>query len=322
MHRVTLEDVARAAGVSAATASRALSGRGPASPATRSRVGSAARDLGYVPNAAARALATRGGPRVAVAVGGVTADVLADQYVGRVVAAAAGVAGAHEAGVSLHWLPLDDPGALARLGENRAIGAVLVVNPTQELLAAAPRSLRGRVAAIGVGTREVAAFDVDNAGGTARVVEHLLGGGRRRVAMVSGVGWLPCVQRAVGAYARVVEEAGCPVRVVPGDFSAVRGEEAAVEIMRRWPDTDAVYALGDLSALGVLGALRRAGVDVPGDVAVAGFDDLPVASLGALTTSTNPVEEIAAGAVSAVLEGRARRPVELFPSVLVVRETG
>ncbi|MFC6093047.1 LacI family DNA-binding transcriptional regulator [Saccharothrix lopnurensis] len=316
-----LTDVARAAGVSPATASRALSGRGPASAAVRARVASAARELGYVPNAAARALATRGGPRVAIGVGGRSAHVLADPYVARVVAAAATVAGAHEAGVSLHWLPLHDPGALARLGEDRGVGGIVVVNPTPELLAAVPRAARGRVAAIGVGTREVPAFDVDNGGGTASVVAHLLSSGRRRIAMVTGAAWLPCVRRAVDAYERLVGGAGCPVRVVPGDFTAARGEVAALEVLARWPDTDAVYALGDLSALGALGALRRAGVDVPGDVAVAGFDDLAVASPSRLTTSTNPVEEIAAGATAAVLDRYRGVPERLYPSTLVLRDS-
>ncbi|MFD7655701.1 LacI family DNA-binding transcriptional regulator [Actinosynnema sp. NPDC059797] len=321
VRRVTLEDVARVAGVSPATASRALSGRGFASPSTRARVASAAGELGYVPNAAARALATDGGPRVAVAVGGRTAHVLADPYVGRVVAAAAAVAGAHEAGVSLHWLPLHDPGELARLGENRGVGGIVVVNPTAELLAAVPRAVRGRVAAIGVGARDVPSFDVDNGGGTAGVVAHLLSSGRRRVAMVTGATWLPCVRRAVTAYERVVGEAGCPVRLVPGDFTASRGEAAALEVLARWPDTDAVYALGDLSALGALAALRRTGVDVPGDVAVAGFDDLAAASPNRLTTSTNPVEEIAAGAAAAVLDRYRGAPERLYASTLVLRDS-
>ncbi|MEU4744836.1 LacI family DNA-binding transcriptional regulator, partial [Actinosynnema sp. NPDC023658] len=235
----TLEDVARLAGVSTATASRVLSGRGPASDSARRRVAAASRELAYVPHAAARALATRSGTRIAVAVGGRSAHVLNDPYVARVVAATAEVAAAREVGVSLHWLPLHDPGELGRLAENRGIGGIVVVNPTAPALAAAPRSARGRIAAIGVGTRDVPAFDVDNATATTRVVEHLLAGGRRRVAMITGPPWLPCTQRALTAYQRAVGEAGAPSRTVPGDFTAAQGETAATTIMTRWPDTDA-----------------------------------------------------------------------------------
>ncbi|MBB5801525.1 DNA-binding LacI/PurR family transcriptional regulator [Saccharothrix ecbatanensis] len=317
----TLADVARAAGVSLATASRVLSGRGPASNAARQRVAAAASELHYVPHAAARALATRIGTRIAVVVGGQTAHVLNDPYVGRVVTATAEVAAAREVGVSLHWLPLHDPAELGRLAEHRGIGGIILINPTKPALDVVPRSVRGRIAAIGIGSRDVPSFDVDNAAGTANVVAHLVAGGRRKVAMITGAPWLPCTERAVAAYHRVVDAAGTPPRLVPGDFTAARGEAAAVEIMTRWPDTDAVYALGDLSALGALNALRRAGVDVPGDVAVAGFDDIAFAALSRLTTTTHPVEDIAAGAATAVLDRRNPGPLTRYPSTLVLRES-
>jgi len=322
-HGVTLEDVARLAHVSSATASRVLSGRGPASPDARSRVASAAGELGYVPNGAARALATRSGTRVAVAVGGRSPHVLHDPYVARVVAATAEVAAARGVGVSLHWLPLHAPDEVARLAEDRSIGGVVVVNPTRPVLDAVPRSMRGRIASIGVGSRDVPSFDVDNGAGTAGVVAHLLARGRRMITMVTGPAWLPCAQRAVTAYRRAVEAAGSPVKLVPGDFTAARGEAAAAEIMARWPDTDAVFALGDLTALGVLGGLRLLGVDVPGDVAVAGFDDIAFASLSrpGLTTTTNPVERIAAGAAISVLDRRPSTPLTFYPSALVLRDS-
>ena len=130
-------------------------------------------------------------------------------------------------------------------------------------------------------------------------------------------------QRAVEAYRQVLRDSGGEVRLVPGDFTAARGAEAAAEIMARWPDTDAVFALSDLTALGVLDGLRGLGVDVPGDVAVAGFDDIAFAGLSrpALTTTTHPVEEIAAGAVRAVLDPGDSRPVTFFSSTLVVRDS-
>lgn len=319
----TLTDVARRAGVSLATASRALSAHAPASPSARRRVTAAARDLGYTPNPAARALATRSGTRVAVVVGGHTAHVLNDPYVARVTTATATTAAAREVGVSLHWLPLHDPSGLVRLTENRDIGAILLVNPTSPALAAVPRSARGRIASIGIGSRDVPSFDVDNATGTKNVLEHLLTTGRRRIAMITGPDWLPCTRRALTAYRRAAEEAGTPPRQVPGNFTAARGKSATTEIMTRWPDTDAIFALGDLSALGALDALRHQGVNVPGDVAVAGFDDLPYAALShpSLTTTTNPVESIATTATTALLDRHPPTPLTFHPSTLVLRAT-
>ncbi|MFI9008069.1 LacI family DNA-binding transcriptional regulator [Actinosynnema sp. NPDC053489] len=320
--KATLADVARRAGVSAATASRALSSRGHASPSARDRVAAAARELGYTPDPVARALATRGGgTRIAIAVGGHTAHVVNDPYVARVTAATAVTAAARSVGVSLHWLPLHDPAELVRLAESRDVGGVVVVNPTPAALAAVPRTARGRVAAIGVGSRDVPSFDVDNAGGATNVVEHLLATGRRRIAMIAGPSWLPCTHRALTAYRRAAEAASTPPRVVEGDFTAARGDRAATEVMARWPDTDAIFALGDLSALGALDALRRKGIDVPGDVAVAGFDDLPVTSLThpALTTTTHPVEAIATAAATTLLDRHPHPPVTFYPSTLIHR---
>ena len=94
--------------------------------------------------------------------------------------------------------------------------------------------------------------------------------------------------------------------------------------MARWPETDAVIALGDAAALGALAALAQSGRTVPDDVAVAGFDDVPMAALShpALTTATHPVEAIAAAAAGCALAGTARVPgVRLLPSEAVLRHS-
>jgi DNA-binding LacI/PurR family transcriptional regulator len=154
-------------------------------------------------------------------------------------------------------------------------------------------------------------------------VRHLVRTGRHRIAMVTGPSWLPCCDRAVDAYRRVLRDSGAEPRIVHGDFTAARGAEAATEIMARWPDTDAVFALSDLTALGVLDGLHALGVRVPGDVAVAGFDDIAFAGLSrpALTTTTHPVEDIAAAAAQAVLDRRDTSGATFYPSALVVRDS-
>jgi len=320
----TLDDVARAAGVSRSTASRVLAGYGPASPAARDRVRAAADRLGYAPDQVARALVTGAGYRLVVAVAGATPAVLDDPYVDRVVRSAAETGAPYDVGVSLVWLPLDDPApVLRRLAEDRGVRGLIVANTTDEVLDALPPALAGRVASIGVGSRDVPSFDVDNGGATTAMVHHIYATGRRRVAMVTGPRWMPCTQRPIVAYRAAAEEAGLPVRLVPGDFTAASGRAAVERILDRWPDTDAVFATSDAMALGAIAALRARGLDVPGDVAVAGFDDIPFASLSlpSLTTATHPVENIAAGAASAVLSGARVPPVTAYPSYVVARET-
>ncbi|MFI6063821.1 LacI family DNA-binding transcriptional regulator [Micromonospora sp. NPDC051227] len=318
----TLEDVARVAGVSRSTASRVIAGTGFASPAARKQVTAAVDQLGYVPNPAARALVSGGGGvRLVVAVLGTSAAVLDDPYVHQVVGAAARVCTPAGVGVALYWLPFGDPRSLDQLDGDRSVCGVILVNTTEELLAAVPRSLRGRVVSIGIGSATVPSFDVDNAAGSEAVLRHLHASGRRRIAMVTGPRWLPCAQRPVQTYRRLMAEAGLPERILPGDFRAARGRTAAGEALRRWPDVDAIYAISDDTALGVIAGLRDAGARVPADVAVAGFDDIPLAGMTApaLTTASHPVGRIAAAAATALLDGRPAAPVTLFPSALVAR---
>ncbi|WP_433385033.1 LacI family DNA-binding transcriptional regulator [Micromonospora sp. KLBMP9576] len=320
----TLEDVARTAGVSRATASRVLAGTGYASAAARDRVGGAADRLGYTPNLAARALVRGTGVRLVMAVTGTASTVLDDPYVHRALGACARVCTPYGLGVALHWLPTRAPGEVRRLAEDRSVGGVVLINTTETVLDAVPVGLRGRVASIGIGSALVPSFDVDNGGGTEALLRHLYATGRRRIAMVTGPRWLSCAGRSVGAYRRVVRDAALPVRLVPGDFSADRGRVAAREVLARWPDTDAILGSSDATALGVMDGLRGDGVQVPGDVAVTGFDDIPLAAMTtpALTTATNPVARIATAAATAVLGGRAVPPSTVFPSQLVRRLSG
>nr|MDT0657175.1 LacI family DNA-binding transcriptional regulator [Micromonospora sp. DSM 115978] len=321
--RVTLEDVARAAGVSRATASRVIAGNGPASVSARDRVATAAIRLGYAPNAAAKALVTGTGYRLVVAAAGPSPAVLDDPYVDRFVRAAAEVCAPHGVGVALQWLPLNRPDHLRRLADDRSVHGVLLLNTTEAILAAVPAGLAGRVASIGIGSLTVPSFDVDNAGGTRAIVQYLYASGRRRIAMVTGPRWMPCAQRPVAAYRAVLRGAGLPARLVPGDFTAASGRAAVTEVLRRWPDTDAIFALNDAMALGVLGGLRERGIDVPGDVAVVGFDDIPFAALSApaLTTASHPIGRIATGAAAAVLDRTPMPPATSYPSELVLRES-
>lgn len=319
----TLDDVARAAGVSRSTASRVLAGTGFASSTARERVTDAVDRLGYVPNQAARALVRGAGVRLAVAVAGTSAAVLDDPYVDRVVGAAARVCAPYGVGVALHWLPLRRPGELHRLAADRGVAGMVLVNTTEPLLDAVPDALRNRVASIGIGSATVPSFDVDNAGGAAAVLEHLYASGRRRIAMVTGPRWLPCAGRSVRAYRRLMRAAGLPLRLARGDFSTARGRAAAGELLDRWPDTDAIFAVNDAAALGVIAGLRARGVRVPGDVAVAGFDDIPYAALAspALTTASHPVGRIASAAAQAALSGQPAPPVTAFASNLIRRES-
>jgi DNA-binding LacI/PurR family transcriptional regulator len=320
---VTLEHVARVAGVSRATASRVLTGSGPSSEDARRRVQAVAERLGYVADPVARALVHGRGTRLVVADTATSPDELECAYLSRVVATTAAVCAGQGLGVALEWLPLGRPEAtLDGLARDRSVAGVVLVNTTRRVLAAMPRELHGRVVSIGAGSRDVPLVDVDTDAAATAIVGHLLAAGRRRIALLAGPTWLPCAERPVAAYRAAVGAAGLPVRVVVGGFDTASGRAGAREALRRWPDTDAVYGICDEVALGALQVLRAAGRQVPGDVAVAGFDDIPAAAFSGpgLTTATHPVERIADAAARGAL-GRVADGPTLFTSDLVLRES-
>ncbi|WP_229076651.1 LacI family DNA-binding transcriptional regulator [Actinoplanes sp. DH11] len=309
-----LADVARRAGVSVATASRVLSGRGPASPASRDAVRRAAGELGYVPHPVARRLAERSGTRIVLAVRDERADILRDPFVTRAAAAMAAATEPAGLGTALIRLPLNAAAELERLAADRSVAALVVAGHDRDLPARLPGGLRGRTAMIGVG-----GSDVDSAAGIGALIQHLCATGRRRIALVAGPSWLGASWAPLTTYNRLMRAAGLPARVVHGDFTAARGRDAAREIRRRWPDTDAIATVSDATAVGVLRALAADGVRVPADIAVTGFDDSPLAEAvhPGLSTATHPVELIAVAAVRAALGEPA--PGRLFPSHPVIR---
>ncbi len=318
---VTLEHVARVAGVSRATASRVLTGSGPSSAEARGRVQAVAERLGYVADPVARALVHGRGTRLVVAATAAAPDALECAYLSRVVATTAAVCADQGLGVALQWLPLGGPqAALDGLARDRSVAGVVLVDTTRLVLDSVPRELHGRVVSIGAGSRDVPLVDVDTEAAATAIVGHLVATGRRRIALIAGPTWLPCSERPVAAYRAAVAAAGLPARVVAGGFDTASGRAGAREALRRWPDTDAVYGICDEVALGALQVLRAAGRQVPGDVAVAGFDDIPAAESSGLTTATHPVERIADAAARSAL-GRVADGPTLFASDLVVRES-
>jgi DNA-binding LacI/PurR family transcriptional regulator len=304
--------------VSVATASRALSGAGPVSGAARREVTAAAEELGYRPHPVARSLARGGGTRIVLAFRDARASILEDPFVARATAAVATVADSCGLGVSLRRLPLDCRAALDELAADRGAAAVVLAGHDHSAL---PAALHGRVATIGTGVPGVARADVDSAAGVGALAGHLYATGRRRIALVRGPRWLAAARAPLDAYVSVMRAAGLPARIVPGDFTARRGRAAASEILRRWPDTDAIVAVTDATALGVLQFLAARGVRVPSGIALTGFDDIPLAAAvyPALSTATHPVEEIAAAAARAALSGGVDDTV--FPSRPVLRES-
>jgi DNA-binding LacI/PurR family transcriptional regulator len=316
---IGLDDVARRACVSRSTASRVLSGTGPTSASARERVLAAAADLGYAPHPVARMLASGSGTRIVLAIRDGRASARSDPFFARVTAVVAAEADTAGLGVALRWVPLDCAGTLAELAADRSVAALLLIGHSRRVLDSLPPALTGRTAVIGLGFDRVPSADVDSPAGFRALLNHLHRQGRRRVVLLGGPRWLAASQAPIEVYGQFARAANVPPRVISGNVTRSRGRAAARRILHDWPDTDAIVAITDALALGVLDELRSQGIRVPDDIAVTGFDDTPLAATARLTSATHPVEQIAAAATTAALTGSAG--AHIFPSRPVLRQT-
>ncbi|ADP83775.1 transcriptional regulator, LacI family [Pseudofrankia inefficax] len=304
--RPTVEDVAAAAGVSRATVSRVLNGSPRVLPATRERVLEAAAELGFVPSAAARALAGGRGDRVAVVAISHPGCLEEDRFFGTVTAAAAQAAGEIGLGVFLRRVAPGDFGALRALAADREIAGLIVINPGRGALGALPAAVARRTVTLGACAPEVAAVDVDNPRATRAALAHLTALGRRRVTLVVGPGDLPCVRERTEAYHAHQAAIGQPDRLVRarlGMPDAARALETSFDLDG---PPEAIFAAGDGLADAVIEVCRRRGLRVGDDVTVVGFDDEPPPRRPAGTAYAavrSPVPAIATAALRMIASG-------------------
>ena len=297
---VTLEQVATVARVSRATVSRVVNGDHRVAEPSRVAVEAAVRELGYVPNRAARSLVTRRSDSVAVVIPEPSAQVFGDPFFPRVLRGISDQL-AEESMQLVLLLPQErtDEERVARyLAAGHVDGVLLISLHGSDPLPAALR--RDRVPVVvggrppGSGIRYV---DVDNRGGGASAVQHLIDIGRTRVATIAGPqDMAPGADRLAGYHERLAVAAGRTDSelVEIADFTLEGGRAAMERLLARAPHLDAVFVASDLMAVGAMAALRVAGRAIPGDVAVVGFDDSPLTTTTApmLSSVRQPIEEM------------------------------
>ncbi|MFD8497171.1 LacI family DNA-binding transcriptional regulator [Amycolatopsis sp. NPDC059657] len=332
--RPTLADVARVAGVSTATASRVLNGFARVRPETRNQVKSAMATLGYARRRAASLKDLRRTGSVALVVCETMLQLFADPYVARVAAGMNKELTA--AGSQLVLIPMsaaeDYPASIAHYLADGHVDGALVVGmhgryPLDLALLGIPVVFGGRPACDRDSGR-YSYVDADNRGGAEQAVRYLIASGRRTIATIAGPQDMTAGADRLLGYRKVIREADGTDDglVVFGDFGLASGEHATARLLERRPDVDAIFAASDLMAAGALRALRRARRRVPDDVAVIGFDDLPIGrrTEPPLTTVRQPIEEMGARMARellAMIEEPATHPSLVFDTELVVRES-
>ncbi|GAA2109142.1 LacI family DNA-binding transcriptional regulator [Streptomyces synnematoformans] len=330
---ITLQDVARRAGVSVATASRVLGGSArPVGQDYRERVLAAASELHYVPDAAARAM-RRGSDAVCL-----LADDMTTPTIALLIAAMERAASAADAFVTVSSTGGSVAGQLRAIEVARAVRPRALVLTSGRIDAAALGgrlldALRsyaddgGRVVVVGETDLPFPWIGFDNRGGARTLGRLVAEQGHRRVAVLGGPrGHFNADERVAGFLEGLAD---CPapvtdVRVLPCELSRSGGHHAARSLLADGTVVDVIMAINDLIAIGALAALNAADVPVPEQMSVVGFDDIPLAAdvTPRLTTLALPFQWVGAEAIRRALDTDGEEPEPLrVAGTLVVRQS-
>jgi LacI family transcriptional regulator len=327
---VTIRDVARAAGVSVATVSRAFNDSGPVHAETRQRIRDVAQAMRYVPNSAARTLTTS----KANACGVLLPDLYGEFFseVIRGIDQTARRHGHHLLVSSSH----DDQAELeaaVRAMRGRVDGLILMLPDVDVRAVAAnlPEHLPVVMVNCADAEGEFDTVTVDNYGGAYAMVRHLVDQGRERVAIITGAPRNQDARERLRGYSAALWDAGAEWRAeweIGGDFTEAGGYRAAQALAALEERPDAVFAANDAMAIGALSAFRELGLLVPVDIAMGGFDDVPMARYMSppLTSVHVAISDLGAQAMTTLLDaarernGHERRHIVL-PATLRIRDS-
>lgn len=328
---VTLVNVAKLAGVSTMTASRAFSGAGYVSDEAKAKVHAAAAKLGYTPNAAARAMKSGRSNVIGLVVNDLTSAVV-NSFVA-------------ELGAEVHKYRMDlliynTFGDLDMEGGQRVSqllhglwdGLVYVMPRMTEPYLQALEKADSHVVLINYCARPTTLPVVlgDNVNGACDAASHLIELGHKRIAFIRGTAFTGQSAERERGFRMAMEQAGIPVDeslIGEGVFTERSGFDAAQALLQRPDRPTAIFAANDAMAIGCLNAARAAGLSLPEQLSVVGFDDMAGSSMmqPSLTTLRHPVAEMARAAISELIrrihnEPGRRQRVE-FPSEFVIRDS-
>lgn len=324
---VTIRDVAREARVSVASVSRALNGSPAVTDETRQRIASIAQRLRYVPHSAARSLITKRTQTIGALLPDLYGEFFSELIRGIDLAARA--KGLHLLVSSSHG-DADEAAAALRAMQGRVDG-MLILSPHVDaafLRANLPESTPAVLLNSAFDSPQFDVLNIDNYGGAWAMTRHLLDAGHASVTFVGGPeDNFDAQQRERGYREAMAEFAPKAVaKVVAGDFSEESGYLAGRALAKNARPLPAVFAANDMMAVGCLRAFAESRLRVPQDVALAGFDDIPIARYVAPALTTVRVRIVDLGrraleCVAAAIEkpGRARGAAQTLACEVVVR---
>jgi len=328
--RVTIADVASAAGVSKTAVSFAFNNPERLGQATLERVLGVAHDLGYTPYPAARALSTRRSGTIGVLIPQRLSTVFANPFVSELIQGMGEVCEEHDLAMLL-VPPLD--GSLETAIRHASVDGFISLGLTPDDRALEVIESLGTPAVLidSEDSSDHPVVNVDDAGGATAAANHLLALGHRRLAILvlpparAQMGYTPTANRRLAGYKAAIEAAGAaPPLTVTAGISVAAGMRAFDSLPNGRNRPTGLLAMSDMTAVGVLSAAQTAGVRVPIDLSVVGFDDLPLAAWTnpPLTTVRQPIVDkgrIAARMLIERMNGRSVDSPAPLQTTLVVR---
>jgi len=302
----TIKDVAREAGVSVATVSRVLNGSGPVSEQTGQRIREVAGRLRYVPHGGARSLITRKTHTL-----GVLLPDLYGEFFSEVIRGMDDTAQHHGFHLLISRSHADKHGIETAMRAMRGrVDGVVAMSPDldAESLLDVPAMLPVVLLCSAPRGDGADSLTIDNYAGSKAMVSHLIKLGHKRIAIIKGAPRNYDAAERFRGYRLALRQAGItlePSLSPEGGFTEAGGYAAALELLKLNPRPTAIFAANDSMAIGALSALRESGVRVPEDIAVAGFDDIPLARYmdPPLSTVRVPTYDLGARAVEILLHG-------------------
>jgi DNA-binding LacI/PurR family transcriptional regulator len=316
--------------VSRGTVSRVLNGGHYVSPTTLEAVNKAIRKTGYVVNHHARSLVTQRSESVAFILAETAERLFSDPNFAVLLRGCTQALAEHDMGlfVCIAASPQERARVTRFLAAGHVDGALLVSAHAGDQLFDLLGSANVPFVACGapLGHESTTSYvAADEGGGARQMVRYLASTGRSRIAHITGPLDTAGGQQRLEGYRDVLGPAFDQALVEQGDYSQESGERAMTLLLERAPDLDAVFVASDVMALGALLALRRAGREVPGDVAVGGFDDssAAVAARPALTTMRHPLPRVSREMVRLLLAAINGEPpaAVILPTDLIRRES-
>ena len=332
---LTLEQIAGLASVSRSTASRVVNDQPGVRDDVRERVWTVVHQTGYQPHAAARSLVTRRTQVVAVVIPETVTRLFTDPFFPRLLSGVAASCNARHYHLMLSLF--NGPDGQAEMygrviGSGHLDGVIVASAHTNDPLF--PRMLKDGVPFVLAGRHpdeRVNYVDVDNIGGARMAVEHLIRLGHTQIATITGPLSMAHGEDRLLGYRQALEAHRLAVDerlIVEGDYTEESGSMGMRRLLSASPT--ALFAASDVMAIGALKALREAGLRVPEDVALVGFDDVSIASaiVPALTTVRQPIEHLGSMAADLLLNSLASPPGAhapanrlILPTKLVVRDS-